>query len=81
MTVPNPTRYRGYRISAAARLLSDGSARYVGEVFITPHDPPEIADFEASINVAVEWIFDTRQAAIRHVLREAHAFLDRLNAT
>jgi hypothetical protein len=71
-------RYHGYQVVVDAREVGGSSGRFMAEIYIKPHTPPEVGEFEASVNTGIEWRFDSRERAIDHALRETRIYLDRL---
>jgi hypothetical protein len=81
--------YRGYYISAAARLThvhdspaghAEGSI-YVGSVSIALHSPDDVHRFEALVDLGEQKRFATEDEALAHVEQAARAYIDRLLLT
>jgi hypothetical protein len=79
--------YRGYYISAAARLVnaneatpSQGSAGgiYVGSVSLSQRGPDDPYRIETLLDLGDERRFATEEAALEHVEASARAYIDRL---
>ncbi|WP_277187632.1 hypothetical protein [Caballeronia sp. BR00000012568055] len=81
--------YRGYYISAAARLVSthesstptDANADapiYVGSVSLAQGGPDDVHRFEALVDLGPEQRFLTEDEALAHVERAAREYVDRL---
>jgi hypothetical protein len=78
--------YRGYYISAAARLTqtpdqSDGAPNapiYVGTVSLAEGGPDNVHRFEALVDVGGQHRFATEDEALVHVEQAARAYIDRL---
>ncbi|AET88966.1 MULTISPECIES: hypothetical protein [Caballeronia] len=78
--------YRGYYISASARLVqtqgesgSDGGAPiYVGSVSLARGGPDDVHRFEALVDLGPEQRFATEEEALEHVERAAREYIDRL---
>jgi hypothetical protein len=83
--------YRGYYISAAARLVhanesapSPGTAAgstggiYVGSVSLSQRGPDDVHRIETLLDLGDEQRFATEEAALEHVERAARAYIDRL---
>jgi hypothetical protein len=78
--------YRGYYISAAARLTqtpdqADGEPNapiYVGTVSLAEGGPDNVRRFEALVDVGTQQRFATEDEALVNVERAARAYIDRL---
>jgi hypothetical protein len=78
--------YRGYYISAAARLTqaydpSGGKPNppiYVGTVNVAQGGPDNAHSFEALVDLGGEQRFETEDEALAHVEQAARAYVDRL---
>jgi hypothetical protein len=82
--------YRGYYISAAARLVNasesapPGQRResmrgiYVGSVSLSQRGPDDVHRIETLLDLGDEQRFATEEAALEHVERAARAYIDRL---
>jgi len=83
--------YRGYYISAAARLVSANDAAssrgkggestggiYVGSVSLSQRGPDDVHRIETLLDLGDEQRFATEEAALEHVERAARAYIDRL---
>ncbi|SAL22202.1 hypothetical protein [Caballeronia humi] len=78
--------YRGYYISASARLIQphgqqgkgDETPIYVGSVSVAQHGPDDVHRFEALIDLGSEQRFATVDEALAHVEKAARAYIDRL---
>jgi hypothetical protein len=82
--------YRGYYISAAARLVNandasppgkDGESAgriYVGSVSLSRGGPDDVHRIETLLELGGEQRFATEEAALEHVERAARAYIDRL---
>ncbi|SAK63320.1 hypothetical protein AWB77_02261 [Caballeronia fortuita] len=78
--------YRGYYISASARLVqshgnsdSDGAAPiYVGSVSLARGGPDDVHRFEALVDLGPERRFATEGEALAHVEEAAREYIDRL---
>jgi hypothetical protein len=77
--------YRGYYISASARLVqtheSDGEAGapiYVGSVSLARGGPDDVHRFEALVDLGPERRFATEGEALAHVEVAAREYIDRL---
>jgi hypothetical protein len=78
--------YRGYYISAAARLTqtpgqADGEPNppiYVGTVNLAEGGPDNVRRFEALVDVGEQARFATEDDALAHVEQAARAYIDRL---
>jgi hypothetical protein len=78
--------YRGYYISAAARLTqtpdqADGKPNapiYVGTVNVAEGDPDNVRSFEALVDVGEQQRFATEDDALGHVEQAARAYIDKL---
>jgi len=78
--------YRGYYISAAARLThahdpSGGEPNppiYVGTVNVAQGDPDNAHSFETLVDLGGEQRFATEDEALAHVEQAARAYIDRL---
>jgi hypothetical protein len=80
--------YRGYYISASARLVrahgeQDGGAPiYVGSVSLARGGPDDVHRFEALVDLGPERRFATESGALAHVEQAARDYIDRsLQAT
>jgi hypothetical protein len=78
--------YRGYYISAAARLNSSnelsGDERntpvYVGSVSLAQGGPDNVHHFEALIDLGAEARFSSEDEALAHVEQAARKYIDSL---
>jgi hypothetical protein len=76
--------YRGYYISASARLVqshgeNDGEAPiYVGSVSLARGGPDDVHRFEALVDLGPERRFATEDEALAHVEQAAREYIDRL---
>jgi hypothetical protein len=78
--------YRGYYISAAARLTqtpgqADGGPNapiYVGTVSLAEGSPDNVRRFEALVDVGAHQSFATEDEALVDVEQAARAYIDRL---
>ena len=77
--------YRGYFISASARLTQspagnegDGAPIYVGSVSLARGGPDDVHRFEALVDLGPERRFATEDEALAHVEQAARDYLDRL---
>lgn len=78
--------YRGYYVSASARLVQtpeDASASnaapiYVGSVSLAPSGPDDVHRFEALVDLGPEQRFRTEGEALAHVEEAARAYIDRI---
>jgi hypothetical protein len=78
--------YRGYYISASARLIrphdnTDGHAEapiYVGSVSLAQKGPDDVHRFEALVDLGAEQRFATEDEALAHVEQAARNYIDRL---
>jgi hypothetical protein len=74
--------YRGYYISASARLVQsqegDAMPIYVGSVSLAPGGPDDVHRFEALVDLGPERRFATEDEALAHVEEAARAYVDRL---
>jgi hypothetical protein len=76
--------YRGYYISAAARLVvthetaSIDAPIYVGSVSLAQGGPDDVHRFEALVDLGPEQRFATEDEALAHVERAARGYIDRL---
>ena len=86
--------YRGYYISAAARLVNTNEAAssrgkggkggesaggiYVGSVSLSQRGPDDVHRIETLLELGDEQRFATEEAALEHVERAARAYIDRL---
>jgi hypothetical protein len=78
--------YRGYYISAAARLVPGHETRtghaetpiYVGSVSLAQGGPDDAHRFEALVDLGGEARFATEDEALAHVEAAARAYVDRL---
>ncbi|CAB3758147.1 hypothetical protein [Paraburkholderia solisilvae] len=79
--------YRGYYISAAARLVSahETAARpdaaggiYVGSVSLSRRGPDDPHRIETLLDLGDEQRFATEEAALEHIEASARAYIDRL---
>ncbi|MFC0397254.1 hypothetical protein [Paraburkholderia rhizosphaerae] len=79
--------YRGYYISAAARLVNAHetvpqqgpmSAIYVGSVSLSQRGPDDPHRIETLLDLGDEQRFATEEAALGHVEASARAYIDRL---
>jgi hypothetical protein len=78
--------YRGYYVSAAARLTHthDHAGRepdppiYVGTVNVAQGGPDNVHRFEALVDLGGEQRFATEDEALAHVEQAARAYIDRL---
>ena len=78
--------YRGYYISAAARLTqtperADGAPNapiYVGTVSLAEGGPDNVRRFEALVDVGTQQRFATEEEALINVEQAARAYIDRL---
>ncbi len=78
--------YRGYYISAAARLTqapdqADGASHapiYVGTVSVAEGSPDNVRRFEALVDVGAQQRFSTEDDALVNVEQAARAYIDRL---
>jgi hypothetical protein len=78
--------YRGYYISAAARLTqapdqADGERSppiYVGTVNVAQGGPDNVRRFEALVDLGEQKRFPTEDAALAHVEQAARGYIDRL---
>jgi hypothetical protein len=76
--------YRGYYISASARLVQshgehDGDAPiYVGSVSLARGGPDDAHRFEALVDLGPERRFATEGEALEHVEQAAREYIDRL---
>jgi hypothetical protein len=78
--------YRGYYISASARLVQtpddatvqDTTPIYVGSVSLAPGGPDDVHRFEALVDLGPEQRFRTEGEALAHVEDSARAYIDRL---
>ncbi len=82
--------YRGYYISAAARLVTahetvqrDGAsgAIYVGSVSLSRRGPDDPHCIETLLDLGDEQRFATEEAALEYVEQSARAYIDRLLQT
>jgi len=78
--------YRGYYISAAARLTrtpvqadgEPGAPIYVGTVSLAEGSPDNVHRFEALVDIGEQQSFATEDEALVSVERAARAYIDRL---
>ncbi|BAN23017.1 hypothetical protein [Caballeronia insecticola] len=78
--------YRGYYISASARLVqtpghdngADGQPIYVASVSLARGGPDDAHRFEALVDLGPEQRFATEDAALAHVEQAARDYIDRL---
>jgi hypothetical protein len=78
--------YRGYYISAAARLTrpnpfsgdAGNTPAYVGSVNLAQGDPDNVHHFEALIDLGTEQRFATEDEALAHVEQAARQYIDRM---
>ncbi|WP_250533879.1 hypothetical protein [Caballeronia sp. AZ10_KS36] len=78
--------YRGYYISASARLVPThdakpgdaGTAIYVGSVSLAQNGPDEPRHFEALVDLGPEQRFATEDEALASVEKAARDYIDRL---
>jgi len=78
--------YRGYYISAAARLTQTpvdadgepGAPIYVGTVSLAEGGPDNVHRFEAMVDVGTQQRFATEDEALVQVEQAARAYIDRL---
>ncbi|SAK67592.1 hypothetical protein AWB79_03443 [Caballeronia hypogeia] len=76
--------YRGYFISATARLVQtherdgDGAPIYVGSVSLARGGPDDVHRFEALVDLGPERRFATEDEALEHVEQAAREYIDRL---
>jgi hypothetical protein len=79
--------YRGYYISAAARLVNANEAAcspraaggiYVGSVSLSQRGPDDSHRIETLLDLGDEQRFATEEAALEHVEASARAYIDRL---
>jgi hypothetical protein len=79
--------YRGYYISAAARLIAAHDAAqqagtvgaiYVGSVSLSRRGPDDPHCIETLLDLGGEQRFATEEAALEHVEQAARAYIDRL---
>jgi hypothetical protein len=79
--------YRGYYISAAARLVSTHETStataadapiHVGSVSLAQGGPDDVHRFEALVDLGPEQRFRTEDEALAHVERAAREYIDRL---
>ena len=83
--------YRGYYISAAARLVNahepaaspgktgkSAGGIYVGSVSLSQRGPDDVHRIETLLDLGDEQRFATEEAALEHVERAARAYIDRL---
>jgi hypothetical protein len=78
--------YRGYYISAAARLVNANEAVpqsaaggiYVGSVSLSRRGPDDPHCIETLLDLGGEQRFATEEAALEHVETSARAYIDRL---
>jgi hypothetical protein len=78
--------YRGYYISAAARLIQSPDQAggepsppiYVGTVNVAQGGPDNVHRFEALVDLGEQQRFATEDEALRHVEQAARAYIDRL---
>jgi hypothetical protein len=74
--------YRGYYISASARLVQsqegDGAPIYVGSVSLAPGGPDDAHRFEALVDLGPERRFETEREALGYVEESAREYIDRL---
>jgi hypothetical protein len=78
--------YRGYYISASARLVQtpddvspeNSAPIYVGSVSLAPGGPDDVHRFEALVDLGPEQRFQTEGEALAHVEDAARAYIDRL---
>ncbi|HEY3596935.1 MAG TPA: hypothetical protein VGL08_05390 [Paraburkholderia sp.] len=82
--------YRGYYISAAARLVAAHEAAgqkrapagiYVGSVSLSQRGPDDPHCIETLLDLGDGQRFATEQAALEHVEQSARAYIDRLLQT
>jgi len=76
--------YRGYYISASARLVQthgetdDNAPIYVGSVSLARGGPDDVHRFEALVDLGPERRFVTEGEALAHVEQAAREYIDRL---
>ncbi|MDR5833755.1 hypothetical protein [Caballeronia sp. LZ034LL] len=76
--------YRGYYISASARLVqthepqSEAGPIYVGSVSLAQGGPDDVHRFEALVDLGPEQRFSTESEALAHVEQAAREYIDRL---
>ncbi|WP_244813585.1 hypothetical protein [Caballeronia sp. Lep1P3] len=74
--------YRGYYISASARLVpahdAGGAPIYVGSVNLAQGGPDDVHRFEALVDLGPERRFATEEEALAHVEEAARQYIDRL---
>jgi len=75
--------YRGYFISAAARLVAtyepaEANAIYVGSVSLSQRGPDDSHRIETLLDLGGEHRFATETEALEHVEQGARAYIDRL---
>jgi hypothetical protein len=79
--------YRGYYISAAARLVAthdaapqtgDSESIYVGTVSLSQRGPDDPYRFESLLDLGGEHRFATEAQALEHVEQAARAYIDHL---
>ncbi|SAL62764.1 hypothetical protein AWB71_03584 [Caballeronia peredens] len=77
--------YRGYYISASARLVhtpddngAQGQPIYVASVSLARGGPDDAHRFEALVDLGPEQRFATEGAALAHVEQAAREYIDRL---
>jgi len=78
--------YRGYYISASARLTQPGKSSasqgntpiYVGSVSLAQGDPDNVHRFETLIDLGTEEHFATEDDALAHVEQAARQHIDKI---
>lgn len=78
--------YRGYYISAAARLIHPGEFSggeesrpiYVGSVNVAQGGPDNAHHFETLVDLGAEQRFATEDEALAHVEQAARQYIDRI---
>jgi hypothetical protein len=76
--------YRGYYISASARLVHtqdahrEGAPIYVGSVSLAQGGPDDVHRFEALVDLGPEQRFPTEGEALAQVEQAARDYIDRL---
>jgi len=77
--------YRGYYISASARLVhthtesaADSAPIYVGAVSLARGGPDDVHRFEALVDLGPERRFATEDEALAHVEQATREYIDRL---
>jgi hypothetical protein len=71
--------YRGYYISASARLMPGGdSPVYVGSVDVAQGDPDNVHHFEALVDLGAQPRFASEEDALAHVENAAREYIDHM---